>query len=119
MTTKDELKKAIYTLKDYCLRNYDTVTKGNPCGTCMFEDCCTNGWSDYDTLQQVMGGLLEDIAIDTKLRNTDFDGARDVVGKLICNNFDGCKGCPFFCRDDDCPYGQLDSVEVHRYDNDY
>ncbi len=109
MTDKEELRKAIYILKDYCIANHTTLLK-NPCGTCMFEDCCMNRWSDYDTLEECMGGLLEDMATAEKVENTDFGAAYDAVHKLVCSNFDNCKGCPFYAQDSDCPLGQLDSV---------
>lgn len=110
MTDKEELKKAICTLKDYCASKYNAFTQANPCSTCMFEDCCQNRWSDYDTLEQVMGGLLEDIATNEKVKNTDFGAAYDAVEKLICNNFSECNGCPFFAKEDDCPLGQINSM---------
>lgn len=112
MTDKEELKQAIITLKWHCIENRINFSE-NPCGACMFEDCCMNRWGDYDTLEQCMEGLMEDIVIAEKLENTDFGAAQDAVEKLICKNFDECKGCPFFARDEDCPYGQLDSVMVN------
>lgn len=109
MTNKEELKKAIYTLKDHCIENHTTTLK-NPCGTCMFEDCCQNRWSDYDTLSECMDGLLEDMTTAEKVENTDFGAAYDAVEKLICNNFSECNGCPFFAKENDCPLGQINSM---------
>lgn len=106
MTDKEKLKEAINTLKEHCIENHTTMSE-NPCGACMFEDCCMNRRSDYDTLEQLMGGLLDGMA---KVENTDFGAAYDAIERLVCNNFEKCKGCPFYNRKDDCPLGQLDSV---------
>lgn len=112
MTDKEELKQAINTLKRHCNDNYSSYSE-NHCAGCMFEDCCMNRWCDYDTLNGLMNGLLEDMATAEKMENTDFGAAYDAVQKLVCENFDECKGCPFFNRDEDCPVGQLDSVMVN------
>lgn len=112
MTDKDEIKKAIKTLKDYCYRY--RLVYSDPCKGCVFEDCCQNRWSDYDTLAQCMDGLMEDITTAEKVENTDFGAAYDAVVSSICSNFEECKGCPFYNQEDDCPRGQLEyQVQKH------
>ena len=108
MIDKEELRKAINTLKAHC--NSHSGTYNDPCGGCMFEDCCQNRWCDYDTLSDCMDGLLEDMVIKEKIENTDFGAAYDAVRELVCKSFDNCKGCPFYAQDSDCPLGQLDSI---------
>ena len=109
MTNKEELKKAICTLKDYCIANHNSMLK-NPCGACMFKGCCMNRWSAYYTLGQLMDGLVEDMVIAEKMENADFGAAYYAVEKLICNNFSECNGCPFFAKENDCPLGQINSM---------
>lgn len=111
MTDKEKLKQAINTLKEHCIENHTTMSE-NPCGACMFEDCCMNRRSDYNTLEQLMEGLLKDMV---KIENIDFGAAYDAVERVVCNNFEECKSCPFYNCKDDCPLGQLGSVVVPTY----
>ena len=107
MTDKEELKQAINTLKAHC--NNHKGFYNNPCVGCVFNNCCQNRWSDFDTLRECMDGLLEDITITEKVENTDFEGVYDSIVNSICNNFTECAGCPFLNQEDDCPRGQLEN----------